>query len=107
MQKISLVTKRTYKRLSAICCTESSICHHAEDELILRNYIYGWIYENGAKELKSRPKREFFFSPETSKGDDIKVKRKVSPFFLLLPVYLPFIAILSLLFACLHGLKAA
>ena len=49
-----------------------------------------------------------FFSPETiSKVDDIKIKRKVSPFFLLLPVYLPFIAVLSLFFARLHGLKAA
>ena len=34
--------------------------------------IYVWIYENGAIELKSRP---------ISKGDDIKIKRKVSPFF--------------------------
>ena len=31
-----------------------------------------------------------------TKGDDIKIKRKVSPFFLLPPVYLPFIAVLSL-----------
>ena len=26
-------------------------------------YKYVWIYENGAKELKSRPKRVFFSSP--------------------------------------------
>ena len=35
------------------------------------------------------------------------MKRKVSPFFLLLPVYLPFIAVLSLFFARFHGLEAA
>ena len=34
--------------------------------------IYVWIYENSAIELKSRP---------ISKGNDIKIKRKVSPFF--------------------------
>ena len=42
-----------------------------------------------------------------SKGDDIRIKRKVSLFFLLLPLYLPFIAVLSLFFARLHGLEAA
>ena len=41
------------------------------------------------------------------KGDDIKIKRIVSPFFLLLPVYLPFIAVLSLFFARLNGWEAA
>ena len=30
--------------------------------------------------LKSRPKRAFF-SPKVSKVDDLKIKRKVSPFF--------------------------
>ena len=40
-----------------------------------------------------------------AKGDDIKIKRKVSPFFLRLPVYLPLIALLSLFFAGLLGLK--
>ena len=54
--------------------------------------------ENGTKELKSRPKRAFFFSsPE--KVDDIKIKRKVSVIFLPLPVYLPLIVLLSLFFA--------
>ena len=49
-----------------------------------------------------------FSSPETIfKGDDIKIKRKVSAFFLLLPVYLPFIAVLSLFYARLHGWEAA
>ena len=57
--------------------------------------------------LNSRPKRAFFFSPEISKVDDIKIKSKVSAFFLPLPVYLPFIALLSLLFARLQGLKKA
>ena len=28
-------------------------------------HVYVWIYENDAKELKSRPKRALFFSPET------------------------------------------
>ena len=45
----------------------------------------------------------FFFS----KGDDIKIKGKVSPFSLCLHVYLPFIAILSLFYARLHGLEVA
>ena len=35
-----------------------------------------------------------FFSRQ--KGDDIKIERKVSPFFLSLPIYLPFTAFLSL-----------
>ena len=48
-----------------------------------------------------------FFLVRKSKVDDIKIKRKVSPFFLLLPVHLPFIAVLSLFSARLHGLKAA
>ena len=49
-----------------------------------------------------------FFSPETiSKGDDIKIKRIVSLFFLPLPLYLAFTAVLSLFLARLHGLKAA
>ena len=44
--------------------------------------MFVWIYENCAKELKSCPKQAFFSSPETIfKGDDTKIKRKVSPFF--------------------------
>ena len=39
--------------------------------------------------------------------DDIKIKSKVTAFFLPLPVYLPFIALLSLLFSRLQGLKKA
>ena len=39
--------------------------------------------------------------------DDIKIKSKVSAFFLPLPVYLPFIALLPLLFARSQGLKKA
>ena len=76
----------------------------------LYSYIYVWIYENGAKGLKSLTKRaSFLFSPETpiSKGDDIKIKRIVSPFFFPLPLHLAFTAILSLFLARLHGLKAA
>ena len=46
-----------------------------------------------------------FFSRQ--KVDKIKIKRKVRPFFLPLPVYLPFIALLSLFFARLLGLKKA
>ena len=47
-------------------------------------------------------------NPETiSKVDDIKIKSKVSAFFLPLPVYLPFIALLSLVSARLLGLKKA
>ena len=49
-------------------------------------------------ELNLLPKRAFFFSPETiSKVDDIKIKSRISAFFLPLPVYLPFIALLFLL----------
>ena len=63
-------------------------------------YIYVWIYENGAKELKLRPKRAIsFFSPESQKVNDIKVKRKVNHFLHPLPVHLPFISLLSLIFA--------
>ena len=40
-------------------------------------------------------------------SDDIKIKSKVSAFFLPLPVYLPLITLLSLLFARLQGLKKA
>ena len=42
-----------------------------------------------------------------SKVNDIKIKSKVSDVFLPLPVYLPFITLLSLLFAHLQGLKKA
>ena len=67
-------------------------------------YIYVWIYENGVEKFNSRPKRAFFFF---CKVDDIKIKSKVSTFFLPLPVYFPFIALLSLLFAHLQGLRKA
>ena len=73
---------------------------HRETEITyggwyLAKYTYVWIYENGAKEL-NRGLSGRFFSPE--KVDDIKIKWEVSPFFLSLPVYLPFIALLSLFF---------
>ena len=42
-----------------------------------------------------------------SKVDDIKIKSKVSAFCLPLPLYLPFITLLSLLFVRLQGLKKA
>ena len=65
---------------------------------------YVQIFENGAKELL----RGHFFSPETIfKGDDIKMKRKVRPFFLSQLIYLPFIAVLFSNFLLLHGLKVA
>ena len=52
--------------------------------------------------------RHFFLSPETlSKGDDIKITRIVSPFFLPLPLYLAFTAVLSLIFARFQGLEVA
>ena len=54
--------------------------------------LYVWIYEND----ELRPKRAFL---SRQKSYDIKIKRKVSPFFLLLLAYLPFIALLSLFFA--------
>jgi len=70
-----------------------------------------WIYKNDAIELPLRSalggRFHFRFSFFISKDDDIKIKRKVSAFFLPLHVYLAFIAILSLFFARLHGLEAA
>ena len=42
-----------------------------------------------------------------AKGDDIKIKRIVSPFFLPLPLYLAFTAVLSLFLARFHGLEVA
>ena len=39
--------------------------------------------------------------------DDIKIKRIVSPFFLPLPLYLAFTAVLCLFLARFHGLEAA
>ena len=70
---------------------------------------YVWIYEKGAKGWISHTKRAAGFFPcqKLSKGDDLKIKRKVSPFFLLLHVYLSFIAVLSPFLARLHGLEAA
>ena len=41
------------------------------------------------------------------KGKDIKIRRKVGPFFLLLPAYLTFIAVFSPFFARLHDFEAA
>ena len=67
-----------------------------------------WKFSEIQVKLISHTKRAFFFSPETiSKVDDIKIKRIVSPFFLPLPLYLAFTAVLSLFLARLHGLKAA
>ena len=42
--------------------------------------MYVWIYENGAKDLKSRANISGRFHL-----DDIKIKRKVSPFLFLYP----------------------
>ena len=58
--------------------------------------IYVWIYENEAKGLISSTKR-----------DDIEIKRIVSLFFLPLPLYLAFTAVLSLFLARFHGLEVA
>ena len=64
--------------------------------------------ENGVKKFNQGFKRAFFFSPETiSKVDDIKITSKLSAFFLHQLVCLPLIALLSLLFPCLQGLKKA
>ena len=68
------------------------------------------VYMSGF--MKTRPKDRYralsgrFFLARNSKGDDIKIKRTVSPFFLLLLVYLLFIAVLSLFFARFYGLEA-
>ena len=61
--------------------------------------------------MKLALKAGVFFSPETiSRVDDMKIKSKVSAFFPPLHVHLPFITLLSLLFARLltgpkEGLK--
>ena len=49
--------------------------------------------------------RHFFLA--ISKGDDIKIKRTVSPFFLPLRLYLALTAVLSLFIARFHGLEEA
>ena len=76
--------------------------------VMFRGNNYVWIYENGAVKLKSRPKLAFFSRQKLSlKVDDIKIKRKVSPFFFPLPVYLPFIFSIFCPFTWLgEGLKA-
>ena len=52
-----------------------------------------------------RPDRAFFF---LAKVDDLKIKRKISLFFLLHSfIYLPLIALLSLFFSLLHDLETA
>ena len=48
--------------------------------------------------LNSRSNRAFFFLSRDSKGDDVEIESKVSPFFLPPLVYLPSIAVLSLFF---------
>ena len=63
---------------------------------IIQPVIYVWIYETGAKELKSRLKATIY-----------KLKEKSVLFFLPLPVYLPFIGFLSLFFARLLRLEVA
>ena len=106
---------QTIEFATAFCCHSSSLflfiayCNglqedtsglfREESKTLFRVYcIYVWIYENGTKELKSRPKLAFFLA---------RIKRKVSAFFLPLPVYLPFIGLLSLFCARLLGLKKA
>ena len=51
--------------------------------------------------------RRFFSRLKLQLGDDIKIKRIVSPFFLPLPLYLAFTAVLSLFLARFHGLEVA
>ena len=60
------------------------------------------VWKNSTSALSGR-----FFLARNSKVDDIKIKSKFSAFFLPLPVYLPFITLLSLLFARSQGLKKA
>ena len=94
----SLRSKVVYK----VSCWDCDDCYIGKAKRRL-NIISGFI-KIGTKELKSRSKQAFFFSP---KVDDIKFERKVSAFFLPLPVYLSFIGLLSLFFARLLGLKKA
>ena len=59
--------------------------------------MYVWIYENCPKELKSCPKQAFLPHQKLSLKVMIqKLKGRSVLFFLPLPVYLPFIAVLSL-----------
>ena len=47
-----------------LCCHYALCIYAFTERLRLQHtyalYIYVWIFENGAKELKSRPKRAFF-----------------------------------------------
>ena len=68
--------------------------------------IYVWIFEKGAKELNSPLERAFFFSlVSISKGDDIKIKTKVSPFFSFSTHLSSFHCGPFSIFLLLHGLK--
>ena len=61
--------------------------------------IYVWIYENGAKELKSRPLSGRFV---LSKGDNTKIKGKVGPFFFHYPfIFLSLPSFLYILPVCM------
>ena len=73
----------------------------------LLHFTYVWIYENEAKRLISCTKRASVFFLARNKGDDIKIKRIVGPFFLPLPCYLAFTAVLSLCLAHFHGFEVA
>ena len=72
--------------------------------------MYVLIYEKRCRKIergaeKSRPTRAFFSRQKQSR--QYKIKKKVSAFFLPLLVYFLFIALHSLLFARLQGLKKA
>ena len=98
-RRTRLVTSRSFWTTSVVIPPNAA----GPDKSDEKRYTYVWIYENGAKELKSRPLSGRFV---LSKGDNTKIKGKVGPFFLPVPVYLLFIALLSLYFARLHGLEA-
>ena len=68
--------------------------------------MYVWIYENEAKGLISHTKRAFY--SRQKQGGRYKILKDSQSFsFLLLPIYLAFIALLSLICARFHGLEVA
>ena len=59
-----------------MCNVIAVLCFISKCSILLYIDMSAWIYENGAEELKSRPKRGFFLARNVR----YKNFRKVSPF---------------------------
>ena len=107
-------------RFSSVTCASRTLVGRAHCGLLSRNiswqillvllngptWLTSLLYMSGFMKT-ARKNSTCAFSGLFFYIDDIKIKSKVSAFFLPLPVYLLFIALLSLLFAHLQGLKKA